>query len=91
MLGAVGYRFHAADHPDTMAAVQLLARAIGRGSSIYDTVFVQDFNTHGHAEVLALLDKAMALVESDAVKGPVAQPAPPDAELAPSWRKPVPC
>jgi hypothetical protein len=34
VLGAVGFRFHAADHPDTMAAVQLLARAIGRGSSI---------------------------------------------------------
>jgi hypothetical protein len=32
VLGAVGYRFHAADHPDTMAAVQLLARVIGRGS-----------------------------------------------------------
>ena len=30
VLGAVGYRFYAADHPDTMAAVQLLARAIGR-------------------------------------------------------------
>ena len=91
VLGAVGYRFHAADHQDTMAAVQLLARVIGRGSSIYDSVFVQDFNdTHGHAEVLALLDKAMALVESDAAKGPVAQPEPPDAEREPSWRNQVP-
>jgi hypothetical protein len=88
VLGAVGYRFHAADHPDTMAAVQLLARE----SSIYESVFVQDFNdTHSHAEVLALLDKAMALVESDAAKGPVAQPEPPDAEREPSWRNQVPC
>ena len=33
VLGAVGYRFYAVDHPDTMAAVQLLARGIGRGPS----------------------------------------------------------
>ena len=51
VLGAVGYRFHAVDHPDTMAAVQLLARAIGREPGPYAGVFVQDFNdTHGHAE-----------------------------------------
>jgi tetratricopeptide (TPR) repeat protein len=88
VLGAVGYRFYAADHPDTMAAVQLLARAIGRGSSIYDSVFVRDFNDmHGHAEP-ALLDKAMALAESDAAKEPV---APPDAEPGPWWRDQVPC
>ena len=92
ILGAVGYRFYAVDHPDTMAAVQLLARVIGRGSSIYDGVFVQDFNdTHGHAEVLELLDKAMALAESDALKEPVAPPEPPDAEPEPSWRNQLPC
>ena len=33
VLGAFGYRFYAFDHPDTMAAVQLLARGIGRGPS----------------------------------------------------------
>jgi hypothetical protein len=87
VLGAVGYRFYATDHPDTMAAVQLLARAIGRGLSPYDSVFVQDFNdTHDHAEVLALLDKAMGLAESDAAKEPVAPPEPPDAEPGPWWR-----
>jgi hypothetical protein len=92
ILGAVGYRFYAVDHSDTMAAVQLLARAIGRGSSIYDSVFVQDFNdTHGRAEVLALLDKAMALAESDAAKEPVAPPERPDAEPEPSWRNQLPC
>ena len=78
--------------PTRLAAVQLLARAIGRGSSIYDSVFVQDFNdTHGHAEVLAMLDKAMALAESDAAKEPVAPPEPPDAEPEPSWRNQLPC
>ena len=92
VLGAVGYRFHATDHPDTMAAVLLLARTIGRGSSIYDSVFVQAFNdTHSHAEVLALLDKAMTLAESDAAKEPVAPPEPPDAEPEPSWRNQMPC
>jgi hypothetical protein len=56
VLGAVGYRFYAVDHPDTMAAVQLLARVIGRGESIYDSVFVQGFNDqHTHGEVLELL------------------------------------
>ncbi len=92
VLGAVGFRFHAVDHPDTMAAVQLLARAIGREPGPYASVFVQDFNdTHGHAEVLALLDKAMALAESDAAKEPVAPPEPPDAEPEPSWRNQRPC
>ena len=92
VLGAVGYRFYAVDHPDTMAAVQLLARAIGRESSIYDSVFVRDFNdTHGHAEIPALLDKAMALAESDAAKEPVAPPEPPDAEPGPWWRDQQPC
>jgi hypothetical protein len=91
VLGALGYRFYVTDHPDTMAAVQLLARVIGRGSSIYDSVFVQDFNdTHGHAEVLELLDKAMALAESDAAKEPVAPPEP-DVEPEPSWRNQLPC
>ena len=81
-----------ADHPDTMAAVQLLARAIGRGSSIYGSVFVQDFNdTHSNAEVLALLDKAIVLAESDAAKEPVALPEPPDAGPEPSWRNQLPC
>jgi hypothetical protein len=55
-------------------------------------VFVQDFNdTHGHAEVLALLDKAMAMAESDATKEPMAPPEPPDAEPEPSWRDQLPC
>jgi hypothetical protein len=92
VLGAVGYRFCAVDHPDTMAAVQLLARGIGREPGPYASVFVQDFNdTRGHAAVLALLDKAMALAESDAAKEPVAPPEPPDAEPEPSWRDELPC
>jgi hypothetical protein len=41
VLGAVGYRFYAVDHPDTLAAVQLLARVIGRGSGLHDSVFVR--------------------------------------------------
>ena len=58
----------------------------------YASVFVQDFNdTHGHAAVVALLDKAMALAESDAAKEPVAPPEPPDAEPEPSWRDQLPC
>ena len=73
VLGAVGYRFYATDHPDTMAAVQLLARAIGRGRGAYDSVFVQDFNdTHSHAEVLVMLDRAIAIAENDAAKEPAA-------------------
>ena len=92
VLGAVSYRFHAADHPDTMAAVQLLARAIGREPGPYASVFVQDFNdTHGHAEVLALLDKAMVLAESEAAKEPAAPPEPPGDEPEPSWRDQLPC
>ena len=96
VLGAVGYRFYATDHPDTMAAVQLLARAIGREPGRYESVFVQDFNdTHGHAEVLALLDKAISLAESDAAKEPAPPPEPPGAELPdaepPSWRNQSPC
>jgi hypothetical protein len=88
VLGAVGYRFYAADHPDTMAAVQLLARAIGREPGPYASVFV---HSHGLAEVLALLDKAMALAESDAAKEPLAPPEPPDAEPGPRWRNQLPC
>ena len=61
-----------------MAAVQLLARAIGREPGPYASVFVQDFNdTHGHAEVLVLLDKALVLAESEAAKEPAAPPEPP--------------
>jgi hypothetical protein len=89
VLGAVGYRFYATDHPDTMAAVPLLARAIGRGLGSYDSVFVQDFNdTHSHAEILGMLDRAIAMAESDAAKEP-ASPKPPDADLPddepPAW------
>ena len=31
VLGAVGYRFHATDHPDTMAAVHQLSGTLGDG------------------------------------------------------------
>lgn len=69
ILGAVGNRFYMAEHPATREATQLLARAMGRGDSPYDSVFVQGFNdSHTHAEVLELMDKAIALGEAEAAK-----------------------
>ena len=66
ILGAVGNILYQAESPWTRAATQLLARAIGRGHDPYDSGWVQTYNdTHTHSEVLALMDRTIALGEEE--------------------------
>jgi hypothetical protein len=77
LLMAVGYHWHKADYAETLAAVDLLARMLGRDPSVYNAVHVQGFDeTHTHAEVLDLLDRAIAHGEAVAAARPRPEPTP---------------
>jgi hypothetical protein len=66
VLGAVGNILSKTESPWSRAATQLLARAIGRGNDPYDSGWVQTYNdTHSHAEILALMDRTIALAEEE--------------------------
>jgi hypothetical protein len=71
ILGAVGFHFYRyeGDHAEVMRACGYLALAIGRQADPYDYVFVEGVNdTSTHAEMLAVLDRAIAIAEAQPVQ-----------------------
>ena len=77
LLMAVGYHWHKVDYAETIAAVDLLARMLGRNPNIYNAVHVHGFDeTHMHVEVLGLVDKAIAHGEAMAAARPRLEPTP---------------
>jgi hypothetical protein len=81
LLMAVGYHWHRVDYAEAIAAVDLLARSLGRDPNIYNAVHVHGFDeTHTHAEVLDLLDRAIAHGEAVAARP---RPEPTSSEEAP--------